>query len=88
MKTLTYTLPSYWASYLVNGDASGLEDAEIAEVDAFVKSEANDGLFSCADVSEETWFAHTNDASGVGGDVATFTFLVEDETPTRKEPTK
>ena len=24
-----YTLPAYWACYLINGDASGLEDDEI-----------------------------------------------------------
>jgi hypothetical protein len=28
MKTLTVTAPSHWASYLINGDASGLSDEE------------------------------------------------------------
>ena len=30
MKIETYTLPAYWASYLINGDASGYSDEEIA----------------------------------------------------------
>jgi len=40
MKTLeitTYTLPAYWASYLINGDASGLEEGEQALLDAFLR---------------------------------------------------
>ena len=28
MKTETYSLPAYWASYLINGDSSGLEQYE------------------------------------------------------------
>ena len=29
MKTDTSTLPAYWASYLINGDASGMTDDEL-----------------------------------------------------------
>ena len=32
--TVTYSMPIYWASYLINGDASGIDDDEIAEADA------------------------------------------------------
>jgi hypothetical protein len=31
MKIETYTLPAYWASALVNGDRSGLEQQDEAE---------------------------------------------------------
>jgi hypothetical protein len=30
--------PAYWASYLINGDASGMENAEIAECDSWYDS--------------------------------------------------
>jgi len=35
MDTYTRTAPSAWASYLINGDASGVDDADIAAADAF-----------------------------------------------------
>lgn len=70
-----YILPEWWACYLINGDASGLEDSEIAEIDSFCE-----GLGSCVDVSEEPYFSWENDANGLGGDVAEFTFIkVENE---------
>lgn len=71
MKTETYVLPVYWASALINDDASGLEDSEIEEIDAFC-----DGLGPCVDVSGENEFSWTNDANDLGGAVATFTFQI------------
>lgn len=41
----TVTLPSYWASALVNGDDSGLEDNEIAMVEAACGRLAADGWY-------------------------------------------
>lgn len=71
----TYILPARWASYLINGDDSGLEDPEIAEIDSFCE-----GLGPCVNVSDENEFSWTNDANDVGGAVATFTFsLLEKE---------
>jgi hypothetical protein len=32
---ITATAPSYWASYFINGDASGMEAAEIEAADKF-----------------------------------------------------
>jgi len=71
MKTETYVLPAYWASALINGDNSGLEDDEIKEIDNFCK-----GMGPCIDVSDENEFSWTNDANGLGGSVATFTFQI------------
>lgn len=71
MKTVTYTLPSYWASYLINGDASGLEDAETKEIDGFCAD-----LGPCLDVSDEEEFSWHNDANSLGSSVATFTFQI------------
>ncbi len=67
-----YVLPSYWASYLINGDASGLEDGEQDEIDRWVE-QVNPG--HCVDCSEDTWFAHSNDAGTLAGDVCTYKFL-------------
>lgn len=71
IKTIQYTLPAYWASYLINGDASGLEDGEQATIDAFVAEEGNPHFTGCGD---ETWFARRNDANtGLAGDVCEYT---------------
>ena len=74
LKFETYVLPVYWASALINGDDSGLEDDEIKEIAAFCK-----GLGPCVDVSEEEEFSCTNDANDMGGAVATFTFQILEE---------
>jgi hypothetical protein len=69
-EVVEYTLPIYWASYLINGDASGLGDGEQEEIDEWVEREGNPEF---VDVGEETWFARYNDATNMGGDVATYT---------------
>ena len=77
METITYTLPTYWASYLINGDASGLEPGEQEQIDAFL---AREGLDSPVDCSEEPSFSRFNDAgTGLAGDVLDYTFLVNAE---------
>lgn len=62
-----YTLPVYWASYIIKGDASGLEEGEAEEIDAFLKVE---GYPQFTDVSE-SWFDSFND-----GDVAKFYYYL------------
>ena len=71
-----YVLPASWASYLCNGDASGLEDGEQEAIDQWYTSEDTrcQGIGDCTDVSEDTEFSWHNDANSTGGDVATFTF--------------
>lgn len=73
MKFETYNLPAYWASYLINGDSTGLEEEEIKEVDAFLE---RNGLGCCIDVDNEQEFSWANDANQLGGAVADFTFEV------------
>lgn len=69
----TYILPAYWASYLINGDDSGYSNLEIADIDLFCE---NNNLGSCLDAEvEDTYFAHSNDANNLGGDVCKFTFF-------------
>jgi hypothetical protein len=74
MKPVTYTLPAYWASYLINGDASGLEAGEQEIIDSFL---ARNGLDSPVDCSEEAYFSLFNDANtALAGDVLDYTFLL------------
>jgi hypothetical protein len=88
--TADFVLPAYWASYLVNGDASGLQDGEQEEIDHWVDARYVDAhlsadgthtsyktLAGCLNVSEESHFSYWNDANtGLGGDVLTYTFAL------------
>ena len=65
------TLPSYYASYLINADASGLTDAEQSEIDSFILK-ADVGL--CIGCSDNSWFAHSSDLNNLGADVCEFYF--------------
>jgi len=71
-----YLLPECWASYLINGDSSGLEDAEIAQVDAWFDSYAGK-LLSCCGCSEENEFRTHNDAGTLAGDCLWFRFPIK-----------
>lgn len=73
MKTKTFTLPSFYASFLVNGDASGLELQEIRDIVAFTEKH---NLLNCVNCSEELGFSWRNDMNNLGGDVMEFTFEV------------
>jgi hypothetical protein len=78
MKKLTYKLPAYWASYLVNGDASSLQDGEEQQIKYFLACHA---LGSPCDVSEDQYFSHSNDAhTGLGGDCCDYTFFAPKKT--------
>lgn len=35
--TITASAPSHWASYFINGDSSGMDNAEIIAADAFAE---------------------------------------------------
>jgi len=71
--SIIYTLPAHWASYLINGDASGISLVEKLECDAFLKSHGLPMPVSCSD---EEWFSWRNDANTLGGSVMDFTFLL------------
>ena len=75
METVTYILPSFYASYLINADASGYTDEEIDLIDSFVDRKK---LGHClnADV-ENTYFTHGHHLNrNQGADVCEFTFRV------------
>jgi len=71
---IDYRLPAPWASYLMNGDASGLETGEQERIDAFLQGE---GLSSPVDCESEASFCHSCDAPGeLAGDMLLFRFPV------------
>lgn len=70
MSAITYTLPEHWACYLINGDATGFEGDEQAEIDEWLEEHGNP---YCVGVSD-SWFAPCNDANNLGGMVCTYTF--------------
>jgi len=74
MKQEVYTLPEYWASYLINGDHSGLEDADLNKIEEFL-TRCKLHYWNCVSCSEESWYQNANDASSLGGNVLEYTFL-------------
>lgn len=76
LRPVKYTLPIYWASYLINDDASGITEEDRKQADLFIDKNE---LPSPCGVSEETHFSKYNDANtGLGGEVAEYTFLIAD----------
>ena len=78
----TATAPASWASYLINGDATGFDyyntptdnagDRDKAECDAWVERLAADGWQVVSTTDEESYFAHWNDAGTFAGDVLSY----------------
>lgn len=76
MITKTFILPAYWASYLINNDASGISTEDKHLADKFLTENSFPSPVSCSD---ESYFSWDNDAdTGVGGDVLEYTFLLHD----------
>jgi hypothetical protein len=71
LTTETYTAPSSWASYLINGDASGIDDDDQREADAFVESVGAGSPVDCEDVG----FIRRPDFGKLAGDCQRYTFL-------------
>lgn len=72
--TLDYTLPAYWASYLINGDDSGMFEKDKRDCADFL---AKEGI-SASDFVDcgESYFSWRNDATDLGGDVCDFVCVV------------
>lgn len=72
----THTLPAHWSSYLINGDASGIDDDDIAECDAYIERNNLPSPVDCGD-SYFSW--HSDAWPNIGGDVCDFVFLFCDD---------
>jgi hypothetical protein len=68
-----YIIPSWAICYLINGDASALEDEEIEKVDQFVNDQLELENIECFNVTPpdgESYFNYRNDIDGtLGADV-------------------
>ena len=73
MKTEEFRLPTHWASCLLYGDVSGLEDAEADEASAW---EAMCAPGPCIGVADDADFTLSGDDGPGGCERATFTFQV------------
>ena len=76
IKEITEELPIYWATYLINGDSSGLEDGEenlIKETLDYLELSSSE----CVDVSEDYSFrcGRSDLPDLLGGDYAVYTFI-------------
>jgi len=75
LESITGTAPSYWASYFINGDSSGMEDSEIAAADQFAKW-LGGSIVDCEDAGFMSW--HDARQFGVlAADCSTYTALIE-----------
>lgn len=81
--TIELRLPASWASALVNGDTTGMDDEEEAEMDRWIEwasGKYNINAGQPVDVSGEPEFAHQHDASPdvLATDVLTYTYFVNE----------
>lgn len=80
LETVTATAPSAWASYLINGDDSGIEESDVRAADAFCEFVDAGSPVDCADAG----FVAYCDARNWGmidcaADCQTYTFLKRKE---------
>lgn len=79
IETGTITLPVYWASALINGDTSGMDDDEIASMDNYIQDACfNEGwrVVDCVEDTERfTWSFNLYGGDCAGGDVCDYTIL-------------
>ena len=71
MKTLEYILPAYFASYLINGDHSGLTEQEKEKIDLFLEREKIT-ILTCGD---QSFFSWSNDLDTLGSNCLEFTAI-------------
>ncbi len=75
--TITYRLPIYWASALINDDYTGLSDEEEKQIKDFL--ETAEGRPVSVDFETEGFYRH-NDAGTLPGNCAEFIFLMDEPT--------
>lgn len=81
MKTIDFTLPAHWASALVNGDFTGLSNADAKAVSYWLDTEP-DIAGDCLSVTDEPEFRKFYDADGLACDCLTFTFPYREDANT------
>jgi len=76
METQEYRLPSHWACYFINGDLTGYEESELAEIEGW---ELLHYPGPCVDVRDDVGFTWGGDDGPLGADRSTFVFQVIEE---------
>jgi hypothetical protein len=74
MRCVQFDLPACWASYLIDGDASGLEPAELHAVDQFLADKVYPAGLVCTGVGADTWHGLSRDVHCLYGELAEYTF--------------
>ena len=72
MELADYVFPKWALAYLINSNPSGLEDAEIQEVDDFIDNEMERNCYDSFVVTmpdDEHYFSYYNDINGLGTNV-------------------
>jgi len=72
---ITATAPSYWACYFINGDYSGMDDAEIVQADAFADW-LGGHIVDCEDAGFITWH-DARQFGALASDCQTYTALIK-----------
>ncbi len=73
----TATAPSHWASYLINGDATGLDEGEDKLVDQWVESLGWGSPCGCEDAGFISW--HDARQFALPADCQVYEFLVKQD---------
>lgn len=83
LETVTFELPTHWASALVNSDESGLDEFDCEALEAFTEWMLEEhGQCWCIGVEEDSFFEWHHDAipfNALPGDVSVFTFDISSE---------
>ena len=78
LKTIDYTLPEFWACYLINGDDSGLSNNDVRQIDQFMANEGLGHPLCCSDDNGDFRTYHDARPYGVlACDCLTYTFEVQ-----------
>lgn len=73
IETFEYEAPSFLASYLVNGDASGLEDSEQAACDAWLATLPGQWCVNAEEIGFQSWH-HAREFFPYATDCSLYTF--------------
>jgi hypothetical protein len=75
-----YTAPSSWASYLINGDDSGMEPQDKEACDKWIASLGHGSPCDCEDAGF-MWYHSARVFCPFGADCQSYTFLVREPAP-------
>jgi hypothetical protein len=78
MNLIQYTLPAHWASALINGDFTGLEDDDERQLMAVMTGEDLPGPVSCSGDPEFMTYHDARPYGVLACDCLTYDFLIPD----------